>query len=102
MVLTKGCRPVTTEETFSDDVSGDCMQYVTAMTDHMYVRAIRAHTKTKMEQMVAHGLFLALPLAVRQHLSVPYRTLRILRSLLSYLTDIQKDKLLVRYVSTLR
>ena len=46
---------VTTEETFSDDVSGDCMQYVTAMTDHMYVRAIRAHTKTKMEQMVAHG-----------------------------------------------
>jgi len=99
MVLTKGCRPVTTEETFSDDVSGDCMQYVTAMTDHMYVRAIRAHTKTKMEQM---SLFLALPLAVRQHLSVPYRTLRILRSLLSYLTDIQKDKLLVRYVSTLR
>ena len=50
-----GVSIVTTEETFADDVSGDCMQYVTAMTDHMYVRAIRAHTKTKMEQMVAHG-----------------------------------------------
>ena len=50
-----GVSIITTEETFADDAGGECMQFVTAMVDQMYVSNVRKWTMTKMEQMVMNG-----------------------------------------------